>query len=149
MQRRTGSRARRATLATAAICAVVALSGCGGDDPVDTAAVTSPPHSESAVAQAASSVAGRWVGTWRSGGDQRTATVNVVTADPLLATVDVSGQCSATWKEKSRDAARVLVGAQVTYGGCAENDWQIEIGDDSIEATDTTDPGTTMSFRRA
>ncbi|GAA1481435.1 hypothetical protein GCM10009624_18750 [Gordonia sinesedis] len=149
MQRRTGSRARRVTLAAAALGAVVTLSACGGDDPVDAAAVSSPVPSESIAAQAPSSAVGRWVGTWRSGGEQRTATINVVAADPLLATIDVSGGCSATWKEKSRDAARVLVGVQVTFGGCADNEWQVEIGDDSITATDTADPGTTVSFRRA
>lgn len=153
MYPRAGTRRRGVVLGGVSVCAMVVLVGCGGG-PGGSAngGESSGPVSESVAAQSASQASdspeGRWSGTWQSNGDESDAALSIVTADPFLATIDVPGQCGATWKEKSREGSRIVVTAQVTYGGCTDGDWSVEIGDGSVAATDIADPGTRATFDR-
>jgi len=96
----------------------------------------------------------RWNGGWRSGGNSAAATLVLQSIDPTLTgTIVVQGNgvdCTADWTEIYRysDNSR-LVGARVTQGACSNNQWKVTVDQNRVSATDTVDPGSSLTLTRA
>jgi hypothetical protein len=92
-----------------------------------------------------------WTGTWHSGGAGGRATVHLVSADPIVGTIDIPGMCTADWKETQRiSSTNRLVHAHVTSGPCGDNTWNVTFQPTtSMTGVDNVHPGTTFSFAPA
>jgi hypothetical protein len=119
-----------AALAAASVVSV-ALAPLAGADPANFAA--------------------DWNGSWHSGGAGGPATVHLVSADPIVGTINIPGQCAASWTETQRiSATNRLVHAHVTSGPCGDNTWNVTFQPtSSLTGIDNVNPGTTFSFTPA
>lgn len=128
----------------------VTVTGTAG--PTSNAVPASAAAAESSTVASESSTpsAVRWAGTWQSAGDTQNATLQILSADPLTAVIDVN-RCGAEWTQQSRDteadgAQTIVVAAKVEYGDCSDNTWKLTVTDDSISGVDVNDPSTTVRF---
>lgn len=135
---------RAAVVLLTAVALSGVMSACGDGQDASTSASGASPS----AAPTSSALVGSWSGTWQSVGMTKDARLGVVSDKPFLATIDVPGSCGATWKENSRTGSTVKVTATVTYGTCADNEWDLTITDQSITALDPNDPQTRAQFRR-
>jgi hypothetical protein len=104
-----------------------------------------------AGADPAAGFASDWNGSWHSGGAGGPATVHLVSADPIVGTINIPGQCAANWNETQRiSPTNRLVRAHVTSGQCGDNTWNVTIQPmSSLTGVDNVHPGTTFSFTPA
>jgi hypothetical protein len=79
------------------------------------------------------------------------ATVHLISADPIVGTISIPGQCAANWNETHRiSATNRLVSAHVASGPCGDNTWNVTIQPtSSLTGADNVHAGTTFSFTPA
>lgn len=104
-----------------------------------------------AGADPAAGFASDWNGSWHSGGAGGPATIHLVSADPIVGTINIPGMCAASWNETQRiSPTNRLVRAHVTSGRCGDNTWNVTIQPmTSLTGVDNEHAGTTFSFTPA
>ena len=143
-------KARMLVSAMAIVAVAAGVSACSdNDDQSQRSSVsTAADQVSDDAAPASSSLSGAWQGNWQLAGAKHNAQLGVITEDPFLATIDIPGKCGATWREKSRDGAAIIVTTTVTYGQCADNNWKVSITHNTITAVDMSDPTSVANFTR-
>jgi hypothetical protein len=104
-----------------------------------------------AGADLAANFAADWNGSWHSGGAGGPATVHLVSADPIVGTINIPGACAANWNETQRiSPTNRLVHAHVTSGPCGDNTWNVTfLPKTGLTGVDTLRADTTLSFTPA
>lgn len=70
------------------------------------------------------------------------------TTDPLGGGLDVA--CSEQWIQAARksDTERI-VDAHISWGGCTDHQWDVQVSPNAVTATDVSDPSMTLNLTRS